>query len=249
MRGGYGDPPRQGAGCVPAPRSPARRPGAAETLGPVNMDPDELIQAKARTRRIVSAALVRLTPGRRRAAGVAVAQRLQQLPAVRDARTLMAFLSLPTEIDTWPIIRWAWAQGKRVAVPRIEPPVDGASPAERRIVPVLLEAAPVDGVADHPAVRPGALGILEVPGAAPLDPADLDVVLAPCQAVDRRGRRLGKGGGFYDRFLADERLRAAVIAIAFHEQVLDEVPAGAGDRPVPLVVTDAETLSFAPAVV
>lgn len=214
------------------------------------MDPDELIQAKGRTRRIISAALVRLPAGRRRAAGVAVIQRLQQLPAVRDARTLMAFLSLPTEIDTWPILRWAWAQGKRVAVPRIEPAGGGgAAPSQRRIVPVLLEAAPVDGVADHPAVRPGAFGILEVPGAAPLDPADLDVVLVPCQAVDRRGRRLGKGGGFYDRFLADERLRAAVIAIAFHEQVLDEVPAGAGDRPVPMVVTDAETLSFAPAVV
>ena len=214
------------------------------------MDSAELIQAKGRTRRLVSAALVRLTPGGRRAAGVAVAQRLQQVPAIRDARTLMAFLSLPTEIETWPIIRWAWEEGKRVAVPRIESlPGDGAAPAQRRIVPVLLDAAPVDGIADHPAVRPGPFGILEVPDAAPLGAGELDVVLVPCQAVDRRGRRLGKGGGFYDRFLAAPDLRAAIVAIAFHEQVLDEVPAGDADRPVPMVVTDAEILSFAPAAV
>ena len=212
------------------------------------MNPEDLVQAKVQARQRMAAVLARMTVGRRRAAGAAVVARLREIPAVRNAWTLMTFLSLPTEIDTWPIIRWAWAQGKRIAIPRIEPSGGGA-PSERRIVPVLLEAAPVDGVADHPGVRPGTLGIQEAADAPPLDPADLDVVLAPCQAVDRRGRRLGKGGGFYDRFLADARLRAAVIAIAFHEQVLDEVPVGEGDRPVPMVVTDAETLSFAPAVV
>ena len=201
--------------------------------------------AKARTRRLVSTALVGLTPSRRRAAGVAVAQRLAQLPEVRNARTLMTFLSLPTEIDTWPIIRWAWSEGKRVVVPRVEPSGETALPlAERQIVPVLLEEARVDSVAAHPAVRAGALGILEVPEGRVVPMGELDVVLAPCQAVDRKGCRLGKGGGFYDRFLANPALRAAVIAIAFQEQILDEVPAGDTDRRVPRVVTDAEMITF-----
>ncbi len=208
------------------------------------MNTDEMAAAKSQTRRRVEESLAELTPNRRRAAGIAVAQRLKNLPLVRDARTLMAFLSLPTEIDTWPIIRWAWGAGKRVAVPRIEPPADGNDDAvwQRQIVAVLLPAADVGGVETHPQVRAGTLGILEVPAAAPLDAAEIDVVLVPCLAVDGAGRRLGKGGGFYDRFLARPDLRAARIAIGFHEQVLDEVPSTDADRRVEMIVTDAETL-------
>ena len=204
------------------------------------------VERKARARRSVATALARLTPRRRRSAGGAVAQRLADLAPVREARTLMVFLSLPTEVDTWPIIRWAWDEGKRVAVPRIEPPPAGGDPplAGREIVPVVLEPAEVDGAAAHPAVRPGALGILEAPDADPIPVCEIDVVLAPCQAVDRSGNRLGKGGGFYDRFLARPDLRACVIAVAFQEQVLDEVPVGENDCRVQMVVTDAEVLSF-----
>jgi 5-formyltetrahydrofolate cyclo-ligase len=201
-------------------------------------------RAKAQARRSVSVALANLTPGRRRSAGLAVARRLARLEAVRRARTLMAFLSLPTEIDTWPIIRWAWTEGKRVAVPRVEPPLTGREKdlAGHEIVPVVLEPADVAGLADHPDVRPGALGILEVPGAPAIPAAEIDLVLAPCQAIDRAGNRLGKGGGFYDRFLARPDLRAAVIAVAFQEQVLDAVPATPNDRRVATIVTDAETI-------
>jgi 5-formyltetrahydrofolate cyclo-ligase len=196
----------------------------------------------------VDEALARLAPGRRRAASAAVTQRLMNLPAVRAARTLMVFLSLPTEIDTWPIIGWAWREGKRVAVPRIEPSHDGADgPLERRdMVAVALEPADVEGVAAHPAVRPGPLGILQVPDTPPLDVSEIDVALVPCQAVDRSGNRLGKGGGFFDRFLARPDFRAQPIALAFHEQVLDQVPVAGGDRPVSMIVTDAEVLSFDP---
>ena len=203
-------------------------------------------RAKVQARRSVSVALANLTPGRRRSAGLAVARRLARLQTVRRARTLMAFLSLPTEIDTWPIIRWAWAEGKRVAVPRVEPPLAGREKdlAGHEIVPVVLEPADVAGLADHPAVRPGALGILEVPDAPAIPAAEIDLVLAPCQALDRAGNRLGKGGGFYDRFLARPDLRAGVIAVAFQEQVLDAVPATPNDRRVAMIVTDAETISI-----
>ncbi|HET6441826.1 MAG TPA: 5-formyltetrahydrofolate cyclo-ligase, partial [Phycisphaerae bacterium] len=83
-----------------------------------------------------------------------------------------------------------------------------------------------------------------VPDADPIPVCEIDVVLAPCQAVDRSGNRLGKGGGFYDRFLARPDLRACIIAVAFQEQVLDEVPVGENDCRVQMVVTDAEVLSF-----
>jgi 5-formyltetrahydrofolate cyclo-ligase len=202
--------------------------------------------AKARTRRIVAESLAFLTPSHRRAASVAVAQRLANLPSVRAARTLMTFLSLPTEIDTWPTIRWAWQEGKRVAVPRIEPV--GAGPevpiTGRDMAAVLLRAADVEGIASHPDVRPGALGILEVPRAAPVPAGEIDVLLMPCQAVDRAGNRLGKGGGFFDRFLARPDMRAERIVVAFHEQIFDEVPVAETDQPIDMVVTDGEVLTF-----
>ena len=217
------------------------------------MNLQEIRKAKVEVRRQVSHVLAGLPLGRRRDTGIAIARRLATLPPVLRARTIMAFLSLPTEVDTWPTIQWAWREGKRIVVPRIEAGPEGcdaplsASPCvagfaeqgrQRRMVAVALEAA------DVPAVRPGALGILEVPGAAPVPVAEIDVVLVPCQAVDRRGNRLGKGGGFYDRFLADPDLRAETIALAFHEQLLDEVPAAEGDRRVRRLVTDEEILVF-----
>jgi 5-formyltetrahydrofolate cyclo-ligase len=207
------------------------------------MNAEQIREAKSETRRQVERSLADLPPNRRRAAGIAVAQRLANLPAVREARTLMVFLSLPTEIDTWPIIRWAWTAGKRVAVPRIERPVQADEPVwQRQMVAVLLPAADVRSIDAHPAVRPGTLGILEVPEAPPLEAADIDAVLVPCLAVDRLGRRLGKGGGFYDRFLSQADLKAPCIAIGFREQVLDEVPESDSDRRVDMIVTDAETL-------
>jgi 5-formyltetrahydrofolate cyclo-ligase len=68
----------------------------------------------------------------------------------------------------------------------------------------------------------------------------------PCQAVDRRGNRLGKGGGFFDRFLKMPGLRASRIVLAFHEQVLDEVPVDKNDLPVDMAVTDTEVVPFRP---
>ena len=207
------------------------------------MGTDKIADAKSQARRHVAETLVRLTPSRRRAAGIAVAQRVTNLPAVRDARTIMAFLSLPTEIDTWPIIQWAWAEGKRVGVPRIEPADGGVPITEWRMAVVELPPADVGAVAAHPRVRPGPLGILDVPDGLLIDVAAIDVILAPCMAVDRRGNRLGKGGGFFDRFLAQPGLRAPCIVLAFYEQVLDEVPVTANDHPVDFIVTDAEVMA------
>jgi len=207
---------------------------------------DEIAVRKRQIRRQVAGALARLTPDGRRAASIALAENLAGVAAVAEAGTLMAFLALPTEIDTWPVIRWAWEQGKRVAVPRIRSGAEGApAPLDGwEMVAVLLEKADVPEAGAHPAVRPGPLGILDAPDAPIVPPGEIDVVLLPCQAVDRRGNRLGKGGGFYDRFLAQPDLRAARIAIGFREQVLDEVPVAGHDQPIDMAVTDDEALTF-----
>lgn len=207
---------------------------------------DEIAVRKRQIRRQVAEAPARLRPDGRRAASIALAENLAGAAAVAEAGTLMAFLALPTEIDTWPIIRWAWERGKRVAIPRIRSGAEGApAPLDGwEMVAVLLEKADVPEAGAHPAVRPGPLGILDAPDAPIVPPGEIDVVLLPCQAVDRRGNRLGKGGGFYDRFLAQPDLRAARIAVGFREQVLDEVPVAGHDQPIDMAVTDGEVLTF-----
>jgi 5-formyltetrahydrofolate cyclo-ligase len=70
----------------------------------------------------------------------------------------------------------------------------------------------------------------------------LDLVVVPGVAFDRRGARVGYGGGFYDRLLP--RLRAGVppIAIAFALQIVPEVPEGGMDRRVDAIVTEDEVI-------
>jgi len=69
-------------------------------------------------------------------------------------------------------------------------------------------------------------------------PEDIDVAVVPGLAFDRRGHRVGYGGGFYDRFLGRLRPDALTVGICFSVQLVDEVPHGRGDRPVDLVVTE-----------
>jgi 5-formyltetrahydrofolate cyclo-ligase len=72
-----------------------------------------------------------------------------------------------------------------------------------------------------------------------------DVLLVPMLAFDRRGYRLGYGGGFYDRTL--EKLRAlkkvTAVGVAYHAQMADDVPVGPHDAPLDYVMTEQETFA------
>ena len=108
------------------------------------------------------------------------------------------------------------------------------------LLPVLredmdLEWAPFAGAAE---LRPARLGLLEPTGASSgLDAVrEAELVLAPALAVDAAGRRIGQGGGSYDRAL--ERAGAPVVAVVFDDEVLDgPIPVEAHDRRVAGVLT------------
>ncbi len=213
--------------------------------------PEDVIEAKRRLRRAVLARAAEAASARRGAAGRAVCRLLAGLPEVRRAAVVMAFVATAQEVDTWPLIRWAWAEGKQVAVPRIVPAEGGGRVADSPSGPlggameaVLLQPADAASPAEHPALAPDRFGILTAPSAPAVPVQAIDLVLVPCAAVDRLGNRLGKGGGYYDRFLARPEVRAVRIAVAFREQVVDRVPVGPHDVPVDMVVTDAEVLRF-----
>jgi 5-formyltetrahydrofolate cyclo-ligase len=78
-------------------------------------------------------------------------------------------------------------------------------------------------------------------------PDAFDLVLVPGIAFDRRGRRLGHGHGYYDRFLADVPGRALRVGLGFSHQVVHEVPVDAWDIPVHMLVTEEGVMRFAEA--
>lgn len=71
-----------------------------------------------------------------------------------------------------------------------------------------------------------------------VDPATIDVVIVPAFGADRRGHRIGHGGGFYDRFLPT--LNATTLALTFNACLVDTVPTAPHDVPVHYVITETE---------
>jgi 5-formyltetrahydrofolate cyclo-ligase len=164
-----------------------------------------------------------IPPGERARRSRAVGDRLFGLPEVRDARTLFLFSSFGAEVDTSSMIERAHAEGRRVLLPY----VDGAA----------MEAAEH---APGEELVPSFYGAGEPARREPADPEEVDALIAPGLAFDRAGRRLGYGGGYYDRWLRRLRSDAVRIGICFSHQVVDRVPAGSSDERVRIVVTDDE---------
>ena len=82
--------------------------------------------------------------------------------------------------------------------------------------------------------------MMNIPGAdRKVEPASLDLVLAPGLAFDHDGGRLGQGGGYYDRLLTQLPASTPVVALAFDCQITDQVPTTAHDIPVHRIVTES----------
>jgi len=153
-----------------------------------------------------------------------VVRRFLELPEVARARTVMLFWSFGSEVPTASLIERLHARGVVVALPRIEA---GA------LVPIPF--APGDPTSTT------TFGAEEPVADARLDPSTIDVVAVPGVAFDREGRRIGYGGGYYDRFLRG--LPAFTVGLVFGLQVVEEdLPAGRFDLPVDAIVTEDETI-------
>ena len=153
-----------------------------------------------------------------------VVRRFLELPEVARARTVMLFWSFGSEVPTASLIERLHARGVVVALPRIEA---GA------LVPIPF--APGDPTSTT------TFGAEEPVADARLDPSTIDVVAVPGVAFDREGRRIGYGGGYYDRFLRG--LPAFTVGLVFGLQVVEEdLPAGRFDLPVDAIVTEDEII-------
>ena len=156
-----------------------------------------------------------------------VRERLLTLDAVRLAQQserLMSFVSMPLEVDTTPLFR------------------DGAM-----IVPYCEEneIAPIRIVSWDELEPSGRMRLLEPKLSVRQDysrnvlPKQIDVVLVPGLAFDCSGNRLGRGKGYYDRFLRRLPADTLTIGLAFDGMIRDSIPHGENDCPVKMVVTES----------
>ncbi len=164
-----------------------------------------------------------LTACERERAGREALARLLAAGEIVRARRCACYAALPDELPTSPVLEYLWSIGRPVYLPRIR--------GQR------LEFAAVDS---RSTLESGALGILE-PGrrcvAAQLGRGDL--VIVPGLAFDRDGRRLGRGGGFYDRTFPPRAPAPRLLGFGFAWQLVDELPEEPHDRRLAGVVTDA----------
>jgi 5-formyltetrahydrofolate cyclo-ligase len=134
-------------------------------------------------------------------------------------------MSMGSEFDTGQFVADALASGKALCLPRVDR-------AARR-----LEVRRVENVLGE--LIPGVWGIREPRTSCPLaDIEGIDFVLLPGVAFTPRCERLGYGGGFYDRLIAEFRRRPALVAAAFSLQVRTQIPLGASDQRIDLVMTE-----------
>ncbi|MCK5113298.1 MAG: 5-formyltetrahydrofolate cyclo-ligase [Phycisphaerae bacterium] len=183
---------------------------------------------KNKLRREIKAKLHAMSHEDIRAASRCAVEHISQLAEFRDAKVVMLFLSIPGEVDTLPLAKLAWAEGKKVVAPT-------ACYNCRKM-------RPIECYEDEQHMFQHTHGLRGPAGKDELSVDQIDLVIVPGLAFDRNRNRLGRGGGFYDRFLADKSLRAKTVGIAFDVQIVPEVPVHDNDKPVDRVVTDKEII-------
>ena len=192
---------------------------------------------KSELRRAMRAFLRALDPGFRAEASLAICEATANLPAFRAASCVAFFAPLASEPDIHPLIEEAWAQGKRVVLPRMLKS-EGAPLLEWHAL------AKWDDVVESGALRLREPDPVKCPVVAA---AELDFLLVPGLAFDRQGRRLGRGGGFYDCFLAAAPAHLPRVGLMFAGQGVPALPAEPHDQALSAVITEDGVLSFSAA--
>jgi 5-formyltetrahydrofolate cyclo-ligase len=190
--------------------------------------------SKPELRRELKNRLAALPPGAYTAGGRRAAAFLTKHPLWGTYNTLLLFLSIKDEIDTAPLLEAAVEAGKKVFAPRIE----GENLAFYR---VFSPAGPW---------REGPFGIREPASPAPLSPADFPaLIIVPGLGFDRQRNRLGRGKGYYDRFLAAldrQGLPFTALGLCLEAQLLPEIPVDPRDRKLDGICTAAGCMGGVP---
>jgi 5-formyltetrahydrofolate cyclo-ligase len=184
-------------------------------------------ESKLALRRGTRQKLQAMSPGQQAAASARACALLQSQTLWQQAQSVLFFAPLPGEPDVWPLLESALAAGKTAALPRF----DAAD--------ACYQACRIDQPAAD--LCTGRFGIREpAPHCAERQLKRLDLILVPGVAFDLRGRRLGRGRGFYDQLLA--AVSGKTCGVAFDEQIVAAVPVEPHDIHLNCILTPTRWL-------
>jgi 5-formyltetrahydrofolate cyclo-ligase len=153
-----------------------------------------------------------------------ICEKVLGLPEYKQAETVFCFVGMGREINTYPILKDALKVGKKLAVPKC-------------VAKGVMEAYEITSLYD---LKQGKYGILEpVSSCIKISPLDIDLCIVPCLASGKDGRRLGYGGGYYDRYL--KKAGFFKISLCRGRLLKDEIPVHEHDVLMDKVVSDGQS--------
>lgn len=187
----------------------------------------DIATQKASLRETLTARRKALTPQVLDIRGIKVQSRFLATPYYVNAKMIALYAPIRGEVPTRDILIAAIADGKTICYPLSH--VHGRILAFRTIT-------------SETELEPGRLGVREPQSSAELVPVEqIDLFVVPGLGFSRDGKRLGRGGGYYDATLKAAFDASRRIGLAFSEQVVDDIPVNADDVLMDLVVTETES--------
>lgn len=154
-----------------------------------------------------------------------ISKTLLARPECKKTTAICVYVSLPDEVDTTTLLRAFIHQKKTVVVPRV-----AGKELKLHRIRTLRD------------LRKGSFGIAEAKRSCPeVETSYVDLFIVPGVAFDRKGYRLGRGRGYYDRLLS--HVQVPKIGLAYSFQIVPRLPHKEYDIPMDIVITEHETLT------
>jgi len=151
-------------------------------------------------------------------------EKLISSEAYLKAKVIFIYISYGDEVNTHSIVKHALSIGKRICVPKVISKETGMKSIEIKSLDEL---------------NAGAYGILEPHSEGiVVKPDEIDMIILPGLAFDKKGGRLGYGGGFYDRYLTQVKGNTVKAALAYNFQIIEKVPTEEFDVPIDYIITN-----------
>ncbi|QED48635.1 5-formyltetrahydrofolate cyclo-ligase [Cytobacillus dafuensis] len=157
-----------------------------------------------------------------------IAKNLYQDSYWKESKTIGITISKQSEVDTYQIIRKAWEEGKQIVIPKCLPKL------REMVFRTFCQFDQLE------CVYSGLFEPIEAE-TEEVSKSDIDLLIIPGLAFTEKGFRLGFGGGYYDRYLTEYKGRT--VSLAFHPQIVSDLPIEYHDMPVNKIITPSKVLS------
>ncbi|HZZ43443.1 MAG TPA: 5-formyltetrahydrofolate cyclo-ligase [Tepidisphaeraceae bacterium] len=186
---------------------------------------------KAAIRKQLKEKLEAMSVAERHAKSIGACSLVTASPEFAAAQVVMLYLSMGNEVDTAPLALRCWQAGKTVVVPKV-------SWDQRRMLPTEISSLTTGMTTTGAGVREPISGM-------PMPVGMIDLVIVPGMGFTECGHRIGRGMGFYDRFLGQGEFLGLSCGLGFEEQIVSELPMMEHDMALSMLVTDRGIRRFA----